>query len=156
MTTIPSAPRRGIQRTLHDTVVEFESSARWPDNPEAARKVAGAMMLQMPPGRGRRNVAWRGQDRRLGWIDVGRAGHEALERAVRSTLQMGGPAKETARAGAPGSADVVRVALRAWGYCFWGGERARELLARISDAFRTSTSCHGARRRMSRCGVRSP
>jgi len=37
----------GVSRTLHDIVVEFESSGRWPDDPMAARKVAGAMLLQM-------------------------------------------------------------------------------------------------------------
>lgn len=44
----PEAPDGdGVQRTLHDVVVEFEASGRWPDNAEAARKVAGALILQI-------------------------------------------------------------------------------------------------------------
>mmetsp|Transcript_41642 Transcript_41642/g.75572 ORF Transcript_41642/g.75572 Transcript_41642/m.75572 type:complete len:1143 (-) Transcript_41642:16-3444(-) len=37
----------GIDRPLHETVVEFESSARWPQEPAAAQKVCLAMLLQM-------------------------------------------------------------------------------------------------------------
>jgi len=44
---IAPATADGVSRSLHKVVVEFESSGRWPENPEAARKVAGAMLLQM-------------------------------------------------------------------------------------------------------------
>eukprot|EP00929_Paragymnodinium_shiwhaense_P112638 TRINITY_DN80904_c0_g1_i1.p1 TRINITY_DN80904_c0_g1~~TRINITY_DN80904_c0_g1_i1.p1 ORF type:complete len:1162 (+),score=270.84 TRINITY_DN80904_c0_g1_i1:70-3486(+) len=37
----------GVVRALHSAVVEFESSGRWPDDPQAARKVCAAMLLQM-------------------------------------------------------------------------------------------------------------
>jgi U3 small nucleolar RNA-associated protein 22 len=37
----------GIARTIHPVIVEFESSGRWPDKPEAARKVCTALLLQM-------------------------------------------------------------------------------------------------------------
>eukprot|EP00931_Biecheleriopsis_adriatica_P123157 TRINITY_DN9820_c0_g1_i2.p1 TRINITY_DN9820_c0_g1~~TRINITY_DN9820_c0_g1_i2.p1 ORF type:complete len:1131 (+),score=264.70 TRINITY_DN9820_c0_g1_i2:38-3394(+) len=37
----------GLRRTLHNVVLEFESSGRWPDEPAAARKVAGALLLQI-------------------------------------------------------------------------------------------------------------
>eukprot|EP00927_Polykrikos_kofoidii_P003457 TRINITY_DN11375_c0_g1_i2.p1 TRINITY_DN11375_c0_g1~~TRINITY_DN11375_c0_g1_i2.p1 ORF type:complete len:1217 (-),score=250.11 TRINITY_DN11375_c0_g1_i2:118-3666(-) len=45
----PPAPMGsdGVERTLHDVVVEFESSGRWPSSQEAVRKVCTAMMLQM-------------------------------------------------------------------------------------------------------------
>jgi len=36
-----------IARTLHSVVVEFEASGRWPADPQAARKVAAALLLQM-------------------------------------------------------------------------------------------------------------
>lgn len=37
----------GVARTLHNAVVEFESSGRWPEDPLAARKVATALLLQI-------------------------------------------------------------------------------------------------------------
>lgn len=42
------APRNGdaLPRPLLDAVLEFESSGRWPEDTEAARKVAGALLLQ--------------------------------------------------------------------------------------------------------------
>lgn len=37
----------GLRRNLHHVVVEFEASGRWPDDPTAAQKVAGALLLQI-------------------------------------------------------------------------------------------------------------
>mmetsp|Transcript_49331 Transcript_49331/g.107412 ORF Transcript_49331/g.107412 Transcript_49331/m.107412 type:complete len:1079 (+) Transcript_49331:58-3294(+) len=37
----------GVARTLHSVTMEFESSGRWPSDPEAARKVCLALLLQM-------------------------------------------------------------------------------------------------------------
>lgn len=43
-----AAPKSdAVSRTLQSVVVEFESSGRWPEDPAAARKVAGALLLQM-------------------------------------------------------------------------------------------------------------
>jgi len=44
---IPAPDADGMKRSLHNVVVEFESSGRWPENPTAAQKVACAMFLQM-------------------------------------------------------------------------------------------------------------
>jgi len=48
-TTPSSAPLApdGISRSLHPVVIEFESSGRWPEDPQAAQKVACALLLQM-------------------------------------------------------------------------------------------------------------
>eukprot|EP00747_Dinoflagellata_sp_TGD_P111513 gnl/TRDRNA2_/TRDRNA2_171239_c0_seq3.p1 gnl/TRDRNA2_/TRDRNA2_171239_c0~~gnl/TRDRNA2_/TRDRNA2_171239_c0_seq3.p1 ORF type:complete len:530 (-),score=100.17 gnl/TRDRNA2_/TRDRNA2_171239_c0_seq3:84-1673(-) len=37
----------GVERSLHDVVVEFESSGRWPDDPQACRRVGTALLLQI-------------------------------------------------------------------------------------------------------------
>eukprot|EP00435_Cladocopium_sp_Y103_P033435 s111_g8.t1 len=42
-----SASHAGGPRPLHETVLEFESSGRWPDDTAAARKVAAALLLQI-------------------------------------------------------------------------------------------------------------
>ncbi|CAE7578431.1 Nol6 [Symbiodinium natans] len=43
----PSGSDAALRRTLHATVLEFESSGRWPSEPAPAQKVATALLLQI-------------------------------------------------------------------------------------------------------------
>eukprot|EP00913_Durusdinium_trenchii_P002836 g2624.t1 len=49
-TEVSYAPRHtgdALPRPLYETVLEFESSGRWPDDTAAAQKVAAALLLQI-------------------------------------------------------------------------------------------------------------